>query len=428
MKIWVIEIGEPLPLEKNVRLHRYGQFTRYLAKQGHSVTWWTSTFTHAKKMHVVPEDKEVVCEGVVLKLIKGFGYKRNVSFSRIYHIKEFAKKFYKQASKQSMPDLIICPIPAADIVYQAIKISRENGNIPVLTDIRDHWPDELAQLAPKELRPIAKLLLFNSYKKMRYVCKNVQGIMGVSQLQIDYGLQFAERVQNENDFLFPHGYTLQEFDSDTMKTSFEWLKNNGVSLDHPLTICFFGTIGKYFNIETVIEAIKKVKNEFPVQLIVGGDGSHLNTLKKLADGMENVHFVGWIDSPKIKAVMEISKIGIAPYKSGTVMSLPNKPFEYMAGKLAIVSSIQTELKGYLAQYNAGFTYDSDNADELCQIFRKLSNNKNLLAEMSKNAHELYLQKFSTEVIFSKASQHLSQVLGRSKHPSSSKFEQVVKEL
>ena len=37
MKVWILEIGEPLPLEKDVRLLRYGQFSKWLAKQGDDV-------------------------------------------------------------------------------------------------------------------------------------------------------------------------------------------------------------------------------------------------------------------------------------------------------------------------------------------------------------------------------------------------------
>ena len=59
MKISIVEIGEPLPLEENVRLLRYGNFCRYLASKGHEVTWWTSSFSHMPKKHLVDSTQKI---------------------------------------------------------------------------------------------------------------------------------------------------------------------------------------------------------------------------------------------------------------------------------------------------------------------------------------------------------------------------------
>jgi hypothetical protein len=49
MKVWIVEIGEPLPVEHDVRLLRYGLLTKELAKYGHEVVWWTSSFSMLQK-------------------------------------------------------------------------------------------------------------------------------------------------------------------------------------------------------------------------------------------------------------------------------------------------------------------------------------------------------------------------------------------
>ena len=57
MKIWIVTIGEPLPIEKNKRLHRSGILMTYLQRAGHEVVWWTSTFEHVSKVHIYKQDK-----------------------------------------------------------------------------------------------------------------------------------------------------------------------------------------------------------------------------------------------------------------------------------------------------------------------------------------------------------------------------------
>ena len=50
MDIWVIKDGEPLPIEPDARVLRTGLLAAELVRRGHTVTWWTSTFAHHRKV------------------------------------------------------------------------------------------------------------------------------------------------------------------------------------------------------------------------------------------------------------------------------------------------------------------------------------------------------------------------------------------
>jgi len=58
MKIWLVTIGEPVPVHEGVRdrLCRTGYFAHLLANHGHNVVWWTSTFDHFRKKHLFEAD------------------------------------------------------------------------------------------------------------------------------------------------------------------------------------------------------------------------------------------------------------------------------------------------------------------------------------------------------------------------------------
>lgn len=50
MNIWLVTIGEPLPIDEgNYRLLRVGILANLLVKKNHNVIWWTSTFNHIEK-------------------------------------------------------------------------------------------------------------------------------------------------------------------------------------------------------------------------------------------------------------------------------------------------------------------------------------------------------------------------------------------
>jgi glycosyltransferase involved in cell wall biosynthesis len=110
--------------------------------------------------------------------------------------------------------------------------------------------------------------------------------------------------------------------------------------------------------------------------------------------------------------MEASHAGIAPYKSDAAMSMPNKIFEYMAGGLPLVSSIQGELVQILKDRDCGLSYHSDSVDELCRAIRTLKNDEAHRVRMGQNARRLLEDEFSTEKVFQKISAHLQAVANR----------------
>ena len=62
--VWLVTIGEPLPVEAGSRALRCRLLARELARRGHDVIWWTSDFDHfAKRYHRQAEGGEHDFEG-----------------------------------------------------------------------------------------------------------------------------------------------------------------------------------------------------------------------------------------------------------------------------------------------------------------------------------------------------------------------------
>jgi glycosyltransferase involved in cell wall biosynthesis len=415
VKIWFTEIGEPLPFEKDVRLHRYGILTQHLARLGHDVTWWTSTFSHANKQFVFDRDHDETVNGVHIRAIHGPGYRRNVSFERIRHQADFARKFVERAKKETeLPDIIVTPVPTLETASLTIQFAKERG-IPVVTDIRDEWPEEFVDLAPKPVRPLARVMLSGAFRKIEYICSNVDGIIGISQRQLEYGLRYSGRSRGPQDAVLPLGYPNTTPDAAKVATAKAYWLEQGVRPD-AFVACFFGTIGKFFDLGTVIEAARILEKEFDVQFVLCGSGTSLDAFKKQAKGLKSVLFPGWVDAPKIAALMQLSKAGLAPYVKGARMALPNKPFEYMAGRLPVVSSLEQEVKELLARENCGLSYDADSVDELCAAVRLLAGEPKRTEEMSKNARRLFEREFTLEKTALNWSEYLDRVADMRSRP------------
>lgn len=414
LKIWFTEIGEPLPLEADVRLHRYGNLTQSLSRAGHDVTWWTSNFTHAAKRFVVDSDHVGEFNGVTLRILKGPGYRKNISPARFRHQAHFARRFYDAAQQMTPPDILISPIPTLEAAELAVRYGKEKG-IPVLTDIRDEWPEDFVRLAPKFARCAARLALHFYFKKVKYICKNATGILGISQRQLNYGLNFSKRQQGPNDGIFPLGYNTRQIDPAKVHEASGWWRQHGVTGDK-FTLVFFGTIGPFFNLGTVIEAARKLSAEIPLQFVFCGHGSRLDRYRTEAKDLPNIIFPGWVNEPQIASLMKMAKVGLAPYASDAQsMSLPNKPFEYFAGSLPVISSIKGELSKYIADHDCGRTYEADSVESLCTAIRELYHKPDVREQMGSRANRLLNEQFTTEIIFDHLNRHLINVVERFKN-------------
>lgn len=404
MRIGIVEIGEPLPLEQDVRLHRSLNFAKYLASQGNEVHFWTSNFSHANKVFVTQKDHEDIWQGVNMHYLKGLGYKANISMRRFLHEYHFGKKLYKRLQDEFAYDIFYLPVPTISSSYYAAKFCQETKT-PYIVDIVDRWPEAIFNLFPKILRSIVKLTLHSLTRKMRYITRNSSAIWGCSDSYMNYGFSFLKAKDKKPNFIFYLGYEKLSYDGHLLKNAHLILSQKGINRKD-INIFFVGTIGKFFEFETVIIAARKIQDMNPrIKFIIAGDGSSLQDIKKLAHGLSNVIFLGWINAPMIQACMELSTIGLAPYSEKELFAMPNKPFEYMSAGLPILSSIQNELPSILEKYSCGYTYKYNDHTSLISGLMHLIDSEKL--DSARNgALRVFNTKFSHSVIHKKAESEL----------------------
>lgn len=414
MKIWIVTIGESLPIidGENVRLHRAGILAEYLQKKGHNVTWWTSSFNHFSREQRCYKDTDLkISNNYLIKILYAKGYKKNVSLQRIVNHYKIAYKFKKLIQKETVPDIIISSMPTIELSLFAAQFGKKN-KVPVVLDIRDLWPDIFVELVPKFLKPFLKAALFPMYKNLRSACKDAFSLTGNSPYFVKWGIDYAERKQNHFDKDFPFGYPEKKIEEKALIDAEKFWNDYGINKQNKdFIICFFGALGKQINIEIIIETAKKIYNHNKkIKFIICGLGENLKKYKLLSKGLENIIFPGWIDRASISKLMELSVIGLAPYYNSYdfLNSLPNKPIEYMSGGLAIASSLKGYLQKIIESNNCGFVYE--NSDELTSILLDLYNRPEKLNIMKANSLKLFKEKYTADNVYSDMVEHLGRIV------------------
>ena len=411
MNIWLITVGEPLPIDiGNQRLYRTGILAQMLGENGHNVIWWTSSVNHmTKKQRFSKNTGTNLNDKYQIKIIYSIIYKKNISLSRIINHYLTAKKFAKWASQEQTPDIILCSFPTLSLSAEAVRFGKLK-NIPVVLDIRDLWPDIFVGLVPVWAKKWARLVLNPAFRFSRLACKNANAIFGITPAFVDWGISRGERQKCALDRDFPLAYsdTTPGQDSKQEAKAF-WFQKGLRSDNSDFNVCFFGTIGQQFELETVIKAAKIVQSHNKhIKFTLCGTGDKLAFYENMASDCFNIVFPGWVQSHHIWTLMRLSCIGLAPYHSSEdfMKSLPNKSLEYLSAGLPIVSSLKGTLQELLEDNNCGITYENGNEEQLAEILLSLYEKPEILRTMSENAFALYQERFVAEKVYSDMIDHL----------------------
>ena len=419
MHVWLITVGEPLPTDgAGDRLHRTGQLADWLVSEGHEVVWWTSTFDHARKRL---RFKSGTCVDIRTRyrlwlLHSRLTYKRNVSLERIVNHSILASRFAHLSVSEPKPDIILCSLPTLELCLAATAYGQSH-EVPVVIDARDMWPDIFLEPVPTFLRPFANLALQPFRTMARRACSRATAIVGITPGFVEWALRYAGRKRRVLDRDFPLAYPEPNLPEAEMSHAISRWASKGVTKEK-FVVCFFGTFGRQFDMETVISAARTLTGQGRDFLFVlCGTGDRLDYYKQLAADCPNVLFPGWIGAVDIWALMRLASVGLAPYHSSPnfTMHIPNKPIEYLCGGLPIVSSLKGTLADLLSAYRCGVTYENGNAPELATLLVNLRDNRGKTEEIAKNARALYESRFEAETVYQNMVDHLIRVCQSTRH-------------
>ncbi|MFX0197391.1 MAG: glycosyltransferase family 4 protein [Candidatus Hodarchaeota archaeon] len=408
MKIWLIQTGEPLPVDESVRKMRAAIVAEILVDKGHSVLWWTSAFDHFRKDWIFTKDFEFTLKkNLKIKALKGIGYKKNISFSRFIDHRIVAWKFRKYIAKMRRPNIIVTSMPPHDLAWESVRFAKEN-KIPVLVDIRDPWPDIFLNYVPKGVRELAKIMLFRDFQMIKKTMGMADGLVAATNTFLEWGLNYADREKTWRDRVFRHGY--KRFKVVNNSRILYKFKDLMEILEKKFIVFFVGTISRtYHNPSILLEVAKRLFEYKNIHFIIAGDGELLDELKKKAERYDNISLTGWLEQNEIEYLLQHSKIGVCP--STKVVDLPtNKVFAYLSAGLPILSAFHGEIKEIIEKYEIGFYYPPNDVDSLANYIKKLYGNARLYKKMSENAQKVFEKMFNADEIYEEYAEHIEKIV------------------
>ncbi len=420
MRVWLIHIGEPLPLDRgSPRLARVGMLAEILHGRGHDVLWWASTFEYRNKTH--RSDVDTLCTvraGYRIRLLHGRGFSKHVSLDRILYHRDLARSLKRAMPKEVLPDIILCGYPTIELSVAAVSFGQRRG-IPVVLDVRDLWPDIFVRALPKRLELFGKVLVTPAVASAKRAFKRATAVTGITSEFVDWALRYAGRPRTSLDRHFPHAYNVPNLSSERKRQALEfWQKYNVRPQNAEFLVCYIGQLTATVEFDVVVKAARLLtKASCPIRFLFCGTGGHEEEFRERAANCSNITFTGWIGGDEIWTLMQMCAMGLLCYQStfDYEASIPNKPVEYMAAGLPIVSSLQRGvLYNLLERHGCGLSYCNSRPDELAAILVDCYDRPDKVRLMSRRAVALFREQFQAGIVYGNMCDHLELIGERAK--------------
>jgi len=423
MHIWLVKIGETLPIDSCPRLYRMGMLAQALAASGHEITWWASTWDHAQSRYRFAQDTtvEVMARYHLRLLHSTVTYQRAVSRNRAWQNWQQARAFARSANRLPPPHLIVSAMPTPDLADQAVRFARAH-RIPSVVDARDMWPDVISEVLSPAKRLVAWPYLAYMRRVLRHACHGATGLTSITEPFLDWIARYAGRPRTSLDRAFPLAYSEPPPPSEAelmAAREFWWQKFRMRKGDGSSVVLFLGKLNRTILavFGDVLVAAEKLARERPdVRFVFGGDGDCANELRRRASARANIVFAGQLGIHEMAAVKEMAAVALLPVqrRADYQMSLSNKVYDYLAAGLPIVSYLRGCVGDLLDQKACGVCYDD--AEGLSAALKQLHDQPEFRQKLGAASRRVFEEQFDASRVYPQFVAYLEALAAASRSP------------
>ena len=202
-----------------------------------------------------------------------------------------------------------------------------------------------------------------------------------------------------------NNFSLPSDDSASVELPFSWPKERFVLL-------FAGNIGRFQGLDTLIDAMARLRDRQDVRLVMMGDGTEKERLSgKAAENGANVSFVGHQSVEVAKAAMSRADAGFVSLVPDLYRyAYPSKTMTYLEQGCPVLVAVETDscLARDVVGSGAGVAVPSGDIDALVNGIASLADEPEGMSSMRQNALEFSAQAFATDVVLARWSSLLEQ--------------------
>ena len=373
----------------------------YLAREwvklGHKVDIIAADYSHLRRKNprVEKDFQKEEIDDITYHWIKTGSYEEN-GVKRAITMAKFVSKLWLKSKKiinEIKPDVVICSstYPLDTYVGQRIR-KKSKKRVKLIHEVHDMWPIspiEIGGMSPKH--PFIRVMQTaeNSFCKKSDIVVSL--LPAAKDYFIEHGMSSVKFRHISNGVLLSDW---EQYDKIPVDISEHFIKN---SQNGKFNICFFGSIHKTYNLELLIEAVKKIKrNDIAVTFI--GPGLDKKELQQLCVGYEDkFRFFDPIKKNQIPDLFNYIDASFVGSKSQKIFRFGismNKLFDSMMGGKPILYMVDAP-NNYVKEYVCGIVVKEQTEESLIEAINKICDlSKEEQMRMGQNGHDAAMSKFN----------------------------------
>ncbi|MBF2066618.1 MAG: glycosyltransferase family 4 protein [Calothrix sp. C42_A2020_038] len=195
-------------------------------------------------------------------------------------------------------------------------------------------------------------------------------------------------------------------------------QENWFALKHKLvkkfTVLYSGNMGRCHDIDTILEAIKLLRDE-PIQFVfIGGGAKRKKVQEELYNlGLDNVVFLPYQDKENLPYSMTACDLSLVSVDAGfESLVAPSKLYPALATArpIAAVCPPTSYLRQVIADAKCGATFVNGDSSGLAEFIRQLSQDQQLAEGMGNDGRRYLQSHFTPEIISKQYLEVLSQAI------------------
>lgn len=165
-------------------------------------------------------------------------------------------------------------------------------------------------------------------------------------------------------------------------------------------ICYSGNLGHTQNLNLLVDAAAKLKDNVDIGFVIIGEGTEKEKLEQRVseENLTNVSILPFQDYSDIAYVFSLGDMGLLISKKGVGNnSVPSKTWSIMSASRPVLASFDkgSDIDEVINDIGCGVCVDADDCDALVNEILTAYQNKEALAEMGKKGRE-YIENFANK--------------------------------
>lgn len=360
-----------------------------LVKEGHAVTVVTGTPNYPEgKIYPGYENKarqEEIVNGVRVHrcpLIPRGNSKFTLFFN--YYSFVFSSRRYLDRLQEDYDVVFVYQISPVMMAEGALAWAKKHHKKCVLYCL-DLWPESLTIGGISKNSPIYHLyrhISRNIYQKADEILVSTRSfiryfgdILKMGGAKIVYRPQYAEELYDDVPPVSTH--------------------------EGPYNFMFAGNIGHGQSIETIIEAVKILKDDSRIFFHMVGGGSSLSQCQEMTKGCRNIKFYGRHPVEEMPSFYQMADVMMVSIPANpNIDTVQSKMQSYLAAGRAVVGAVNGEMARIIDESNCGCRVPAEDAERLAQAIQKMVEHPELFRVYGENGRRYYRKEFRKDVFIS----------------------------